>query len=251
LVGISSCPRNWGLNPDDVEKVYLPRCILFPYCYDGEVWKLRVRRIGDNIPKDKRYMMVSGSSNGLYRVGYIEPGKPVALFEGEIDALSGAQETDNQIACVATGSNAHARIIKWAMLLARAPYVLLCFDHDNAGRDGVKYWSSHLKNARVLNALKGRKNANDMLMQGDDLAAWLGVIKLSAPRYTTENGFYMALGGGWGEYTLKYLTSVFTNYQIKKLWMMRLERLLTATTNRIVRLEKDGIVYMEGVKKAS
>lgn len=167
-------PLKWALNPEDVEKVYIPRGIIFPYIYKGEIWKLRVRRFGDDIPKEKRYMMISGSSNGLYRADCIRAGAPLALYEGEIDALTGAQETANEIVCVATGSTSHARLTKWAMLMARASHVLRCFDPDTAGSDADRYWAERFKdNSSPLAPLAGYHDTNEMLTKGAAVGAWL------------------------------------------------------------------------------
>lgn len=166
-------PTKWNLNPADVEKVYIPKGILIPYLFKDEVWKIRVRRIEENIPKDKRYRMISGSSNGLFNADSIISGEPVALYEGEIDAMSGAQETEHAVVCVATGSTSHARITKWAMLLARASHVLRVFDPDKAGSEADQYWASRLQHSSNLAMVPGYHDTNEMLVKGVNVGVWL------------------------------------------------------------------------------
>jgi hypothetical protein len=169
-------PEKWGLRPEDVDEngVFLPRGIVFPYEYKGEIWKLRIRRFGDNIPKKYRYMLVSGSANGLYRADHLRVNGVALLFEGEIDALSAAQEIGDLAACVATGSTAHARIDLWKTRLALASQVLLCFDSDSSGQDAATYWGKRLGQiAKRLPVSAGYKDANEMLTAGLDLRAWV------------------------------------------------------------------------------
>jgi Toprim-like len=145
----------------------------------GLIPKLRIRRFGSDIPKEYRYSMVSGSANGLYRAECIESGKPDILLEGEIDALSAAQETGNAFACVATGSTAHVRIPKWQILLSQAPRVFLCFDADPAGAEGITWWKERIVRAVIHRVPEAYHDVNDMLTQGGDIPAWLGVTPLS------------------------------------------------------------------------
>lgn len=165
-------PELWSLAGDDV---FLPSGIVFPYFYRGQLWKLRVRRLSDNV--EPRYIQISGSSNGLYHADAVVSGVPVALFEGEIDALSAGQVAAGQIVACALGSLAHAQIPLWTARLSLASEVLLCFDNDaeDKAKAARKYWLSRLEHARVYLFPAGYKDANDMLTDGADLAAWLGI----------------------------------------------------------------------------
>lgn len=162
----------WGV--DDRETITLPSGILFPYEYKGEIWKLRTRRLGD-VPQDRRYRVIPGSSNGLYRADVLKPNHPAMVVEGEIDALSLAQEAGADIAVVALGSTGHARVPRWLMRLALCSWVFLCLDNDESGKtDGAaSYWLKRLDNARMISYPSGYHDANDMLQKGADICAWL------------------------------------------------------------------------------
>jgi len=126
-------------------------------------------------------------SNGLYRADALKVNRPALLFEGEIDALSVAQEIGNLAACVATGSTVHARIDQWKMRLALTSQVLLCFDGDDAGQEAVTYWYKRLgEHASHLPASgESCKDANDMLKAGIDLVSWV-TARLVIPNGTDD-----------------------------------------------------------------
>jgi len=172
----------WGMN-DDRETVQIPSGILFPYEYEGDLWKLRVRRIGD-VPKDERYRIISGSSNGLYRADSVESGKPCMMFEGELDSLSVQQEAGCLVTCVATGSTSHARIFEWTVRLALADQVLLCFDNDEPEKtkDAFDYWTKRLVHARVYSLPGNYHDANDMLQKKGNIREWVasGIVEYEA-----------------------------------------------------------------------
>lgn len=163
----------WGI--DDREDMILPSGILFPYEYKGDIWKLRIRRLG-NVAKDERYRIIPGSSNGLYRADALAPGRPLAAFEGEIDALSAYQSIGDDMACIAFGSTMHARIPTWTIRLALASEVLLCFDNEieeTKTSGAADYWTSRLENARVYQIPEAYHDCNDMLQRQGDIQQWL------------------------------------------------------------------------------
>lgn len=180
-------PSNWGLDPDQYEEgIYLPSGIVIPYFYKGELWKLRIRRLGDDIPKNERYSMVSGGSNGLYNADDVRLGQPVLNFEGEIDALSVKQALSASIACVATGGTTQARIPLWLSKLALASRVLICFDNDKKSETtakAIQYWKDRLVHSKVYPVPTEYKDANAMLCANGDIKSWVvsGLDNKNAP----------------------------------------------------------------------
>jgi hypothetical protein len=165
--------ERWGMTGDDIT---LYSGILFPYEYKRDIWKIRIRRLGNDVPKEERYRSIRGSANGLYRADDIKPGGPATVFEGEIDALSAWQSAGNEVACVALGGTPGARIPTWVTRLSLASDVLLCFDNEedpDKTAAAIEYWSKRLDNARVYHLPGAYHDANDMLQKGDDLHAWI------------------------------------------------------------------------------
>jgi hypothetical protein len=148
---------HWGLDPSALTEqqrakgcVRIPNGILIPWFCDGQLWKLAVKRPGEQMD----YGQILGSADGLYNVDSIEAGKPVMLVEGEFDALSVQQEAGDLIACIATGSVRKGRATHWRDDLELASYVLVAFDNDlpdehgqKAGDEGARYWLELLSHA--------------------------------------------------------------------------------------------------------
>jgi len=180
-------PEEWGIADKSIESVFIPRGILFPYIYKGDIWKLQIRRIDPEVQKGKRYPVVNGSANGLYRADALKVDHPALLFEGPINALSAAQAIGDLAACVATGGATQARIDQWKMRLALTSQVLLCFDGDEAGQEAVTYWHKRLGELAAYLSASGEacKDANDMLRAGVDLVSWV-TARLVVPNGTND-----------------------------------------------------------------
>jgi hypothetical protein len=160
----------------DDRAVWLPRGIVIPWLHAGHMWGVNIRRPdGDVQPeadegwKARKYHRATGSRNALYNADELD-GRPVALVEGEFDALAIQQESD-QVAAVATGSTAWGRAPRWKALLRCAPVVLVCFDAEHAGEQAADYWTDALPNA-----IRWRPHLHDaaeMLEVGANVARWI------------------------------------------------------------------------------
>lgn len=175
--------EQWGLKQEDYpdkKGVWLYEGILIP-CYENDtIWKLTVRRLTGLKEGDPKYIDILGSGEGLFNVDAIQPGKPVALCEGPLDALAGAQQCSDMAAFVATGSVARGRTTRWEarLWLASPSPVLVAYDDDapdkngkRAGDEGAKYWLNALPHASQW--MPWSHDINDMLTSGVDLRAWL------------------------------------------------------------------------------
>ena len=167
-------PERWGLDRDG--KVWIPRGVVIPWMHAGHMWGLNIRRPdGDLEPgaeedwKSRKYQRVSGSCNALYNANQLD-GRPVALVEGELDALAIQQESD-QVAAVATGSTAWGRTTRWRALLRCAPIVLVCFDPGEAGEQASRYWTETMPN--TFRWRPHLHDAAEMLEAGADIARWI------------------------------------------------------------------------------
>jgi DNA primase len=172
-------------------KVYLPPGIVIPWFEyeersDGQPWqpgrlcRITVRSIDPHCPRDKRFITAGGgTSKGLYGIADFRPDKSVVMVEGELCALSLWQAVPGLVIPLATGSTTGARLFKWIARLALANEVILAFDADDDGEKASAWWNQILTNAVRLRPT--RHDVNDMLMAGDDIAAWLQPALDGAP----------------------------------------------------------------------
>lgn len=166
--------ENWGMEED--RNFWIPRGVVIPWEHAGKMWGVNIRRpTGDVKPdadegwKRRKYQRVTGSRNALYNADELD-GRPVALVEGELDALAIQQESE-EVAAVATGSVSWGRKARWRALLRCAPIVLVCFDSEEAGEEASRYWTEALPNA-----VRWRPHLHDaaeMLEVGANIERWV------------------------------------------------------------------------------
>jgi DNA primase len=164
-------PGPWGL-PTDHKKIHLLQGIVFPWLVGSEVWRVTFRHAGDDIPKEERYRPIAGGGKPLYELNGLRPNAAAMLVEGELDALSVAQEAGDLLAVVATGSTAGGRLERWMGRLALCSIVLVSFDADAAGDEAAAWWLKALG----LRAKRWRPywgDPNAMLQGGVDLRTWV------------------------------------------------------------------------------
>jgi hypothetical protein len=141
--------------PKAHKAVWLPPGITLPWFQAGELWRLIIRRIGPAVPKDKKYIAVSGGSNTLYRADTTQANRPAMLVEGVLDALAIVQEADDLLAVAAAGSTTGGRLERWIGRLGLASMVLVSFDADDAGEEAAAWrnapalWNSRADSSEV------------------------------------------------------------------------------------------------------
>lgn len=159
--------ESWGREKD----VKLCQGIVIPWRLKDGLWRLTIRdeRVSSGAG---RYKQVSGGSNGLYLADSLALGRPCTVVtEGEFDALSVAQTCGKRVAVVATGTTQGGHTPHWIGQLARQQQVLIAFDSEEKGDLAASWWLARLENAQRLRPLW--KDANQMLQDGADLAAWV------------------------------------------------------------------------------
>ena len=159
-------PRRWGL-AEDHKPIWLPKGIVIPWIVGPDVWRVNIRR-PTGTPK---YIGPAGCGNALYNADRITSARPAMLFEGELDALLIEQLAGDLVTPCATGSARGARRLRWIIALSQAPFALLTFDRDAAGKDARAYWGKALDNTRAWLPYWG--DAGDMAASGADLRAWV------------------------------------------------------------------------------
>lgn len=161
----------WGLEKDADygDRFWLPAGIVIPWYVGSQLWKVSIRR--DTVkPDQERYKTLPGSSNALYGVDSLQPGKPAALVEGVFDALATRQAAGDLCGVVASGTSG-ARRIKWVSTLALCSEVLVSLDADQAGDAASSYWLDVLPNARRLRPYYS--DPAQMLQDGQDVRGWI------------------------------------------------------------------------------
>lgn len=162
----------WGLPPATNDKgrpkqLWLPRGIVIPWVIDGDLWGLSIRRpVGE--PK---YYWLPGGTPALYRADSLTGALPAVLVEGEIDALTIAQEAGDLATPVATGSTGRGRSVRWLARLALPPAVLVAYDADEAGEKASGYWLDVIKNAKRWRPYWG--DANGLAQAGVAVRRWI------------------------------------------------------------------------------
>ena len=135
---------------------------------DGQIWRLKVRRLTDE--KSKRFHDVAGGSNALYGADGLTYGAKATLSESEFDALVARQAAPAYAHC-ATGGTDGAKETRWIARIALASAVLVTYDPDPAGDERATWWLSRLKNAARLRPVGG--DVTTMHCAGNKLGPWL------------------------------------------------------------------------------
>lgn len=165
----------WGLEPEpEKNEQWLPQGIVFPWWSGSELWRVVVRRVGDHVPKAKKYISLSGSANTLYRVETLRPNAPAMIVKGVLDALAIAQEVGDLLAVVAAGSTTGGRLERWIGRLALASIVLVSFDADDAGGEAAAWWLKAL-GTRAKRWRPYWDDPSAMLQEGADVRAWVEI----------------------------------------------------------------------------
>lgn len=157
-------------------------CLVIPWfdSKSGKYWRVTLRDIRPGVDPKRRYENIAGSSNtGLYLSDALRFARPVFMVEGEIDALTIAQEAGDLVTVVATGSTGGGRLPSWAVKLASKPNVFIAFDSEEKAEESAAYWLGVLSNAQRWYSPIG-KDANAMHTQGGDIRLWVQAA-LSVP----------------------------------------------------------------------
>jgi hypothetical protein len=197
----TSCSlSSWGLANDtphpSASQLWIRPGIIIPWYEGSTLWKIN-QRVTEYTAKEReqmvqgkrlpRYKQIKGSSNGLFNVDALREGEPVVMTEGELCAMTLAQETKH--AAVATGSTKGAQLSRWVATLSLASHVLVAFDNDQGkGENAATYWLDVFEDKASL-WLPWAKDINEMKQMGMDIAAWVALGRqLASHARVEENG---------------------------------------------------------------
>jgi hypothetical protein len=155
-------------------------------------WRVSFRNVGPGWRYDNYYG--SSVSEGLYLADSLAFKRPVFLVEGELDALSIAQEAGNLVSVVATGSTGGSHHPKWLMRLAQVLHVFVAFDSEAKAEKSAAYWLDALPNATRWHTPIG-KDANEMLQRELNIRLWVeSALSLLSEQATPERFVNRARG---------------------------------------------------------
>ncbi|MFY3329287.1 toprim domain-containing protein [Achromobacter xylosoxidans] len=140
------------------DKVYA----IFPYLRDGELVNTKSRN-----PDEKKDMLQAGGAEPcLFGWHLIDPNaRMVAIFEGEIDAMTGHQVGIPSLS-VNAGAGNHQWIENDWERLQQFSDIVLCYDNDEAGHKGAREVATRLGLERCRIATFGKaKDANEYLTE--------------------------------------------------------------------------------------
>lgn len=124
-------PARWGLEVSG--RVWCPAGIVIPGFHEGGIWYVKVRRLGNQVPK---YAGPSGGRGCLFGA-YRMQGRPTTLLtEGEFDAMLAWQECADLVDVATLGGATQRLRALDAVYLLRARRVLAAYDADQAGSSG-------------------------------------------------------------------------------------------------------------------
>jgi len=168
--------EQWGLPAEVDEKtdkptlVYIARGIVLPGLVRRIPWYIKIRR-PDGEPK---YLHTKGSRPVLYLSDTLKNHRPMALVEGEFDALLLKQEASET--GVATLGSAYNGLTLWQGYLKAARPLLVAYHTDEAGTKHSQKVPRSLPDARLIEIPKLKPNDKDLTdyyLSGGDLRGWI------------------------------------------------------------------------------
>ena len=195
-------PRSvWGLPPmkgrDGKEKrFWLPRGIVVPQIVDGEVRRVRIRRLDSDRAEfrpEHKYHVVEGSSMDVLWLPCTapRPGQDVAVVvESELDAILLHILAGDRLHCMASMTSNIRRLPAGVYeQLQSCLCILVALDSDAAGAGGWPRWHETFPRARrwPVPANAG-KDPGEAFSRGEDLLLWLQAGIPAGLRQTMRTG---------------------------------------------------------------
>lgn len=144
---------------------------------------------------DKQMWIKGSGKDALFFGANVVPstGRMLFITEGQEDAVAlyqamcefGKKEFRHRIAVVSLQNGAGSaanEIVRNKILVDNYAKIVLCFDMDDAGRDGVEKVLTVLPREKVLVARYPLKDANEMIKAGEGKELFFSVIKPNKPK---------------------------------------------------------------------
>ena len=179
-------PMKWGFpakasNPR--RKVWLPKGIVIPGIYEGQLWYVKVRRPVDRLAdylgpvETMAKAKFGGPRGGIAALFGAETwiGRPVLmLVEGEWDCMLAWKEAAGLCDVGTLGSGKNRADVVDLAALARYPAVLVVYDMDQAGDEARRYWKKVQESVPRIQIVKPPDHdLTDYRNHGGDLRRWI------------------------------------------------------------------------------
>jgi len=164
----------WGLPMEIKEngqpkKLWLPKGLTIPYCSQGKILKVKLRRPDPDA--NSRYYIMPGSSNTPMVIGQNK--KACIIVESELDGLLIFQEAGDLVGVIVLGSAQTKPDKAICEILEQAETILISLDGDEAGaKPAWQWWIKNFKQAKRWPPIKG-KDPCEMWKQGIDIRSWV------------------------------------------------------------------------------
>ncbi len=163
----------WGLIEED-KKLWLPAGIVIPTADpQGNIIRIKIRRDnwseGDQYSK---YIVISGSQQGLNIFGITKDKNVMVVVESELDAMVMSFEIRNFGFAIAVGSALKNPDILVDSLAKKTPYLLICHDNDESGKKMFEKWKTFYSNSQAC-PTPVCKDIGEAIQQGFDIRDWL------------------------------------------------------------------------------
>lgn len=169
-------PREkWGLPPEKNEKgrfkaLWLPKGWVIPYLEDGNVIKLRIRRVELNFNPSMKYYFVPGGSTSTT---VLNPDrKAFVIVESDLDAFLIVKEAGDLVGAVPLGSVAVKPDENAAKILQKSCHILNALDFDKAGAGAWPWWQQNFVDC-VRWPVNKEKDPGEAWQAGVDIREWV------------------------------------------------------------------------------
>jgi len=174
----------WGLEEElnengNPKKLWLPQGIVIPCYRNGQLIRLRIRRLENecatndtkSVYPDMKYYLVPGSSAKASMI--LGDARFHVVVESEFDAILLDQEAGNLISSIALGSAQNRPDEEIQNILKSSEGVLVALDADKTGgKETWNWWKENFPNARRLVPVRG-KDPTEMMQNGVPLITWI------------------------------------------------------------------------------
>ena len=194
-------PRNiWGLPPvmknGKEKRFWLPRGIVIPQIEDGEVRRIRIRRLDadrQEFRPEHKYHVVEGSEMDMLWLPCTRDSKVAVVVESELDAFMLHSLAGDLAHCVSSMTSNVRKLSP--SLLARfeaSLCILVALDSDQAGAAGWPRWHETFPRAKRWPVPAG-KDPGEAFSCGENLRLWLEAGIPEGLRMTMSAGDRLAL----------------------------------------------------------
>lgn len=166
----------WGLSEEynqsgNLKKLFLPRGIVIPSIdKSGQITRLKIRRDWQEKDKLPKYMVISGSMNGL---NILEGSKDILIVvESELDAYLIHAILSNLATVVSVGGNIKNPDNIVDRLAKNAKKLLINHDNDSGGKVMLAKWKKLYSHAIACPVSLG-KDISEAFVKGFDIKSWL------------------------------------------------------------------------------